>query len=57
MGGHHHHHHGGGHEHGHHEHDTTLLTSKDTSNPGVRITRIGLYPPPPVSSGMLTVDL
>ena len=39
MGGHHHHHH---HEH---EHDTTLLTSKDTSNPGVRITRIGLYCP------------
>ena len=31
------------HGHGGHEHDTTLLTSKDTSNPGVRITRIGLY--------------
>jgi len=44
MGGHHHHH--GGHDHGH-EHDTTLLTSKDTTNPGVRITRIGLYPPSP----------
>jgi hypothetical protein len=43
MGGHHHH----GHEHGAHGHvhDTTLLTSKDTTNPGVRITRIGLYSP------------
>ena len=38
-----HHHHGHDHGHGGHEHDTTLLTSKDTSNPGVRITRIGLY--------------
>jgi len=34
---------GHNHDHHHHEHDTTLLTSKDTSNPGVRITRIGLY--------------
>jgi hypothetical protein len=34
----------GGHSHhDHEEHDITLLTSKDTSNPGVRITRIGLY--------------
>jgi len=55
MGGHHHHH--GGHDHGH-EHDTTLLTSKDTTNPGVRITRIGLYPPRPrVREQWLTVDL
>lgn len=34
----------GGHHHHEHEHDTALLTSKDTSNPGVRIARIGLYP-------------
>jgi len=34
----------GGHTHDHDSHDDiTLLTSKDTSNPGVRITRIGLY--------------
>jgi len=31
------------HDHHHHDHDNTLLVSKDTSNPGVRITRIGLY--------------
>lgn len=34
----------GGHHHHEHEHDTTLLTSTDTSNPAVRIARIGLYP-------------
>ncbi|KAF2721815.1 mitochondrial metal transporter 2 [Polychaeton citri CBS 116435] len=28
---------------GHHHHDTTYLTSKNKSDPGVRITRIGLY--------------
>ncbi|QVM13482.1 hypothetical protein D8B26_008089 [Coccidioides posadasii str. Silveira] len=33
--GHHHHHH-------HHHHDTTYLVSKNRSDPGVRITRIGL---------------
>jgi hypothetical protein len=47
-----HHHHGHDHGHGGHEHDTTLLTSKDTSNPGVRITRIGLY----ISPDALEVD-
>ncbi|BFZ60768.1 mitochondrial metal transporter [Saitoella coloradoensis] len=36
------HSHGHGHGH-HHHHDKTLLTSKDKSNPGARITRIGLY--------------
>src|SRR5579859_1983035 len=41
------HHHGHDHSHASHSHDTTLLTSKDTSNPGVRITRIGLYLPDP----------
>src|SRR5204863_9090640 len=35
---------GGQHHHHHDDHDIALLTSKDTSNPGVRITRIGLYP-------------
>ncbi|KZZ89696.1 Cation efflux protein [Moelleriella libera RCEF 2490] len=34
--GHHHHH------HHHHHHDNTYLTSANTSDPGVRITRIGL---------------
>jgi hypothetical protein len=45
MGGqddHHHHGHGHGHDHG----DVALLMSKDSSNPGVRITRVGLYSPP-----------
>jgi Co/Zn/Cd efflux system component len=35
-----------GHSHGghhHHHHDSSYLTSKNTSDPGVRITRIGLY--------------
>lgn len=34
-----------GHSHGghHHHHDNTYLTSKNSSDPGVRITRIGLY--------------
>ncbi|GAB7358597.1 hypothetical protein MBLNU230_g2657t1 [Neophaeotheca triangularis] len=35
-----------GHSHGHHHHhhhDNTYLTSKNKSDPGVRITRIGLY--------------
>lgn len=33
-----------GHSHGHgHHHDTTYLTSSNKSDPGVRITRIGLY--------------
>lgn len=37
-------HHGGhSHGHGHHHHDNTYLTSKNRSDPGVRITRIGLY--------------
>ena len=50
-GGDHHQHHGHGHGHGHGGHDDlSLLTSKDTSNPGVRITRIGLYMPPPPPS-------
>lgn len=31
-----------GHSH-HHHHDTTYLTSTNKSDPGVRITRIGLY--------------
>jgi len=35
------HHHEKG-AHGAHVHDTTLLTSKDVTNPGVKITRIGL---------------
>jgi len=36
--------HMGGHSHhNHEEHDIALLISKDASNPGVRITRIGLY--------------
>lgn len=38
MGGHSHSH--GGH---HHHHDNTYLTSRNKSDPGVRITRIGLY--------------
>lgn len=37
-----HSHHGHGHGH-HHHHDNTYLTSKNKSDPGVRITRIGLY--------------
>lgn len=37
------HSHGHGHGHGHsHNHDTTLLTG-NKNDPGVRITRIGLY--------------
>ncbi|KAK5132998.1 hypothetical protein LTR08_008285 [Meristemomyces frigidus] len=32
-----------GHSHSHHHHDTTFLTSANKSDPGVRITRIGLY--------------
>ena len=33
-----------GHSHGHHHnHDNTYLTSTNKSDPGVRITRIGLY--------------
>ena len=39
--------HSGGHSHSHgghhHQHDNTYLTSKNSSDPGVRITRIGLY--------------
>jgi hypothetical protein len=35
-----HHHHGHGH---HHHHDTSFLTSRDKTDPGVRITRVGLY--------------
>ncbi|KAF2157738.1 hypothetical protein K461DRAFT_264599 [Myriangium duriaei CBS 260.36] len=41
------HSHGHGHSHGlghhHHHHDTTYLTSTNKNDPGVRITRIGLY--------------
>lgn len=33
----------GGHEHHHHHHDNTYLTSSNKSDPGVRITRLGLY--------------
>ena len=36
------HHHGHGHHHHHHGADPFLL-SKDTTDPGVRITRVGLY--------------
>ncbi|KAK5123319.1 hypothetical protein LTR85_002750 [Meristemomyces frigidus] len=32
-----------GHSHSHHHHDNTYLTSTNKSDPGVRITRIGLY--------------
>ena len=32
-------------QHHHDHHDNTLLISKDTANPAVRITRIGLYLP------------
>lgn len=32
-----------GHSHSHHHHDNTYLTSSDTKDAGVRITRIGLY--------------
>lgn len=34
-----------GHSHGHggHSHDTTYLTSANKADPGVRITRVGLY--------------
>lgn len=38
MGGHSH-----SHGHHHHQHDNTYLTSTNRSDPGVRITRIGLY--------------
>lgn len=38
-----HSHHGHSHGHHHHHHDNTYLTSKNKSDPGVRITRIGLY--------------
>lgn len=34
--------HGHGHGHHHHHHDNTYLTSANTSDPGVRITRLGL---------------
>jgi hypothetical protein len=34
---------GHSHSHGHHHHDNTYLTSKNKNDPGVRITRIGLY--------------
>ncbi|KAL1954491.1 hypothetical protein VTO42DRAFT_1102 [Malbranchea cinnamomea] len=34
--------HGHGHHHHHHHHDNVYLTSKNKSDPGVRITRIGL---------------
>jgi len=34
---------GHSHSHGHHHHDTQFLTSSDKNDPGVRITRIGLY--------------
>lgn len=40
-----------GHGHHHHHHDNTYLTSKNKSDPGVRITRIGLY----VNLGMAVV--
>lgn len=40
----HHHGHGPlGHHHHHHPHDNAYLTSKDKTDPGVRITRLGLY--------------
>lgn len=32
-----------GHSHSHHHHDNTYLTSTNSRDPGVRITRIGLY--------------
>ena len=32
-----------GHSHSHHHHDNTFLTSANKNDPGVRITRIGLY--------------
>lgn len=34
---------GHSHGHGHHHHDNTFLTSTNKSDPGVRITRVGLY--------------
>ncbi|KAK4636208.1 Mitochondrial metal transporter 2 [Fulvia fulva] len=37
------HSHGEHHHHHHHHHDNTYLTSTNKSDPGVRITRIGLY--------------
>ena len=37
------HSHGHGHGGHHHHHDTTFLTSSNKSDPGVRITRVGLY--------------
>lgn len=38
------HSHGHSHGHGHHHHhDNTYLTSSNKSDPGVRITRVGLY--------------
>lgn len=37
------HSHGHGHGGHHHHHDTTFLTSANKSDPGVRITRVGLY--------------
>lgn len=43
-----------GHSHGHghhHHHDNTFLTSTNRKDPGVRITRIGLY----VNLGMAVV--
>jgi hypothetical protein len=35
--------HSHGHGGHHHHHDTTFLTSANKSDPGVRITRVGLY--------------
>jgi len=33
-----------GHSHGHHHHhDNTFLTSSNKNDPGVKITRVGLY--------------
>lgn len=32
-----------GHSHSHHHHDNTYLTSANKNDPGVRITRVGLY--------------
>lgn len=40
-----------GHHHSHHHHDNTYLVSKNKKDPGVRITRIGLF----VNLGMAAV--
>lgn len=37
------HSHSHGHGHHHHHHDTTFLTSANRNDPGVKITRVGLY--------------